>query len=206
MFFKYKIKNSCLKVKCRFLGLLDTFCKSPHNHLVQVVGKRGEWPWKLGWFQHLETASNRGMWLNCPQDAGSNIQEHLHQSTLDKGLKKRLYWAWSRPSGMYVLYVLVSQCVWLFETPWTIASARENSSVRWILKARILEWVAIPFSRGSFQPKDQTWVSCIAGRFFTIWATRVKPLFRSSPRQDYQIGKYIFISKIFPFFADDGLH
>ena len=36
-----------------------------------------------------------------------------------------------------------------------------------ILQARILEWVAFPFSRGSFQPKDQTQISCIAGRFFT---------------------------------------
>ena len=41
-----------------------------------------------------------------------------------------------------------------------------------ILQARIPEWVAIPFSRGSSQPRDQTQVSCIAGRFFTIWATR----------------------------------
>ena len=41
-----------------------------------------------------------------------------------------------------------------------------------ILQARILEWVAFPFSRGSSQPRDQTQVSCIAGRFFTIWATR----------------------------------
>ena len=41
-----------------------------------------------------------------------------------------------------------------------------------ILQARVLEWVAIPFSRGSSQPRDWTWVSCIAGRFFTSWATR----------------------------------
>ena len=46
------------------------------------------------------------------------------------------------------------------------------SSVYGILQARILEWIAIPFSRGSSQPRDWTWVSCIAGRFFTIWATR----------------------------------
>ena len=45
-------------------------------------------------------------------------------------------------------------------------------SVHGILQARILEWVAIPFSRGSSQPGDQGWVSHIAGRFFTIWATR----------------------------------
>ena len=47
-----------------------------------------------------------------------------------------------------------------------------GSSVYGILQARLLEWVAIPFSRGSPQPRDRTWVSCIAGRFFTIWATR----------------------------------
>ena len=40
------------------------------------------------------------------------------------------------------------------------------------LQARILEWVAIPFSRGSSRPRDWIWVSCIAGRFFTLWATR----------------------------------
>ena len=47
-----------------------------------------------------------------------------------------------------------------------------GSSVHGILQARILEWVAIPFSRGSSPPKDQTQVSFTAGRFFTIWATR----------------------------------
>ena len=40
-----------------------------------------------------------------------------------------------------------------------------------IFQARILEWVADPFSKGS-SPKDQTQVSCIAGRFFTSWASR----------------------------------
>ena len=46
-----------------------------------------------------------------------------------------------------------------------------GSSVHEILEARILEWVAIPFSRGSSWPRDQTRGSCIAGRFFTTWAT-----------------------------------
>ena len=43
-------------------------------------------------------------------------------------------------------------------------------SVHGILQARILERVAVPFSRGSSQPKDQTWVSLIVGRCFTILA------------------------------------
>jgi len=41
-----------------------------------------------------------------------------------------------------------------------------------ILQARILEWVAFPFSRGSSQPRDPSQVSYIAGRFFTSCATR----------------------------------
>ena len=44
-------------------------------------------------------------------------------------------------------------------------------SVYGILHARILEWVTKPFSRGSFQPRYRTQVSCISGRFFTIWTT-----------------------------------
>ena len=46
-----------------------------------------------------------------------------------------------------------------------------GSSLHGILQARILEWVAISFYRGSSQPRDSTCVSCIAGRFFTIWVT-----------------------------------
>ena len=45
-------------------------------------------------------------------------------------------------------------------------------TVHGILQARILEWLAVPFSRGSSQPRDWTQVSRIAGRFFTSWATR----------------------------------
>ena len=45
-------------------------------------------------------------------------------------------------------------------------------SVHGILQAGILEWVPIHFSRGSSPPRDGTWVSCIAGRFFTIWAPK----------------------------------
>ena len=41
-----------------------------------------------------------------------------------------------------------------------------------ILQARILEWVAMPSSRGSSLLRDQTQVSGIVGRFFTVWATR----------------------------------
>ena len=65
--------------------------------------------------------------------------------------------------------VLVAQSCRLFATPFSVAS------VHGILQARILEWVAIPFSRGSSQPKDRIRVSCTADEFFTIWATSEAP-------------------------------
>ena len=69
--------------------------------------------------------------------------------------------------------------VWHFMTPW-----------HRILQARILEWVAFPFSRGSSQPRDRTQVSSIAGRFFTSWATR--------EAQEYWVGSLSLLQWIFP--------
>ena len=50
-----------------------------------------------------------------------------------------------------------------------------GSSVHGIFQARVLEWIAISFSRGSSRPRNRTWVSRIAGRRFTVWATREAP-------------------------------
>ena len=83
----------------------------------------------------------------------------------------------------FLLYVLCcavclssvqfSSVAWvqLFATLWTVAH-QAPLSMR-ILQARILSWVAMPSSRGSSQPRDQTQVSLIAGGFFTAWATIV---------------------------------
>ena len=64
-----------------------------------------------------------------------------------------------------------------------------GSSVHGIFQARILVYVAIFFARGSSQPKDQTQVSWIAGRFFTIWATR--------EAQEYGVGNLSLLQGIF---------
>ena len=52
--------------------------------------------------------------------------------------------------------------------------------VHGILQARILEWIGIPFSRGSSHPRHQTQISCIIARFFTIWATRKSKIWNTS--------------------------
>ena len=54
-------------------------------------------------------------------------------------------------------------------------------TVHGILQARILEWVAVPFSRAPSQPRDRTQVSCIAGGFFTSWATREAQIGKGVP-------------------------
>ena len=101
-----------------------------------------------------------------------------------------LYWVWlvahgiyfpdqgSHPDppalGVHMLATGPTMC-WLFNCVqlWdSMDCSPPGSSVHEILQARVLEWVSISYSRGSSQPRDQTWVPCIAGRFFTIWAIR----------------------------------
>ena len=59
----------------------------------------------------------------------------------------------------------------LFATPWNYLG--QNNPVHGIIQARILEWVAFPFSRRMSQPRYRIQVSHMAGRFFTSWATRI---------------------------------
>ena len=69
-----------------------------------------------------------------------------------------------------VLKVLVTQSCQTLCNP--MDCSPPGSPVHRILQARILEWVAISFSWGSSPPRDQTHISCITSRFFTVWATR----------------------------------
>ena len=64
----------------------------------------------------------------------------------------------------------------------TSDSSPPASSVPGVLQARILDWVAIPFSRGSSWLRDWTLVSCLIGRFFAIWTTRKSWMYCLSKR------------------------
>ena len=77
------------------------------------------------------------------------------------------YFAWFYLKKVKVTVLVLQPCLC---DP--MAFSLPGSSLHGILQARILEWVVIPFSRGSSRPRDQTWVSWITGRFFTVWATR----------------------------------
>ena len=65
--------------------------------------------------------------------------------------------------------VKLLSCIRLFNP---MGCSLPGSSVNGILQARIMEWIAIPFPRESYWPRNQTQVSCIVGGFSTIWATR----------------------------------
>ena len=79
--------------------------------------------------------------------------------------------------------------VWLFVTPWTVA--HQASLSMGILQARTLEWVAMPFSRGSSWSSNQTRVSC-AGRFFSAEPLRKPGLWMSRDKFEH-----IFMSGAF---------
>ena len=71
--------------------------------------------------------------------------------------------------GLFFCCSVIQLCLTLYDP---INCSPPGSSVHEIFQARILEWVAMPSSRGSSQPRDPTQVSHIAGRFFTISATK----------------------------------
>ena len=88
------------------------------------------------------------------------------------------YWKNWHVLSMQCFFMLpecvTQSCLWLFAT--LPGYSPPNSPEYGIFQARILEWVAISFSRGSSQPRDQIQVSQIAGGLFTVWATREKEI------------------------------
>ena len=73
-----------------------------------------------------------------------------------------------------------------------------GSSIHGILQARILEWVAISFSKGSSRPRNRTWVSCIAGQFFTDRAIREAFFWKTSWSQ-YEAKSHLRMSNVYKF-------
>ena len=102
---------------------------------------------------------------------------HKRHSYLEHSVWKWDYWHFQSEACGWVaafvekkkVKVLVTQlCLTLWDPT---DCSLPGFSVHGISQARIVEWVAIPFSRGSSPPRDRTQVSCVAGRFFIISAT-----------------------------------
>ena len=131
------------------------------------------------YLQSVSSIGLRGSWGLRPYPGYQSISQSLVESfvvnwELDAELSLlKPYWNHIF-AYLFIMLLCVCayslSCVWLFATPWT-AVHQTPLSMR-ILQARILEWVALPSSRGSSQSRDWTQVSRIAGGFFTTWATR----------------------------------
>ena len=100
-----------------------------------------------------------------------------HDSTTVEGEERFLFLNWSVDLQCCVSFKCIAQwfryCCLVAVMSDPMDCSPPGSSVHGIFQARILEWVAISFSKGSSQPRNQIQVSCIAGRFFLyLWATR----------------------------------
>ena len=128
------------------------------------------WVWSLGWKDPLEkemathSSMDRGAWWAADHGVAKN---DWVTSTCTHSYNAR---TWSSVWHLWSeVKVLVAQSCLTFCDP--MDYSLPGSPVQGILQARILEWVAFLFSRGSSQPRDQTQVSRIVGGFFTSWAT-----------------------------------
>ena len=120
----------------------------------------------------LKKKHHRGM-----KASGMSVCTQRTPETQEAGEElKNGFWAW-RQNESERTWKLLSH-VQLFATVYIVHG---------ILQPRILEWVAFPFSRGSSQPRDWTRVSCIAGRFFTAWASTEAPVWYYSALKEAEL-------------------
>ena len=124
---------------------------------------------------HLECCCSSGADLDLfiYQLPGDLLEKLLSLSFKMEEKRKEIIFKedWAASTRISLLYCALSlSYVWLLAMPKDYSLP--GSSVHVILQARILEWVAISFSRGFFHPRGWTQVSCIAGGFFTVWAIR----------------------------------
>ena len=150
-------------------GTIDTHCPLPasspghvvliHLWMVSPLCSQ-EWPCGPGWPMNMciplvkVNGSKMGMW--CAQGCDEWNRKHVTYLRIFKFL-------------CAVLCLVAQSCLTLCDP---MSCSPPDSSVHGILQTRILEWVAMPSSRGSSQPRDRTQVSCIAGGLPTVWATR----------------------------------
>ena len=109
-------------------------------------------------------------WKTCVQDKKQQLEPDMEQPIGSKLGKEYVKAKYHHPA-----YWTCMQSEWsevkVSQSYSTLCDPMDYT-VHGILQARILEWVAFPFPRGSSQPRDQTQVSPLAGEFFTSWATR----------------------------------
>ena len=141
--------------------------------------------WKWRWISQALWCPDQIWWwrTECILGGGAQAQSYVNLHQMKKlsfpqiPLWELLHdypvWTASYTDSENEVQVLVAQTCLILCNP--MDCSPPDSSAREILQARILEPVAIPFSKGFSPPRGWTQFSCIAGRFFTVWATREAP-------------------------------
>ena len=162
-----------------YVGDWSTFI---HTLFQQIVSKHlpRAWYWIRGIQQcarQMKLLSSCNIYLNEGLCWTNKLKNRWIYQKKNKQYPGHSEWFYSPESVVIhknhhiICYVCV--CVWkLLSLCDPMDWSPLGSSLHGILQARTLEWGSIPFSRGSSQPKNRTQASHIAGRFFTIWATR----------------------------------
>ena len=123
--------------------------------------------------QTVDIINSQKSWIGKPLESlqYTTLVSHLRASFFRVSVKWGYYCAASAYVDTKVKWVseVTQSCPTLCDP---MDCSPPGSSVHGILQARILEWVAISFSRGSSRPRDWTQVSRIVGRCFNLWATR----------------------------------
>ena len=115
-------------------------------------------------------SSGGGKWQPSPVFLPEKTHgQRSHVGYSPKGHKELDTTDWLRTKNTQVKVKVAQSCLTLCDP---VDCSQPGSSIHGIFQARILEWVAISFSRGSFQPRDRTQTSHIAGRCLNPWATR----------------------------------
>ena len=139
---------------------------------AQVSSLSGEKSLEMGMTTHSSILAwripDRGVWRATVHGVRRSMgsQRQTERLTLFHFGRRRLlyYILWEVP------VCLVAQLCPTLCSP--LDCTLSGSSVHEIVQVRILKWATISFSRSSSSPRDQTWVSCIAGGFSTCWAIR----------------------------------
>ena len=117
-------------------------------------------------FSCLENSMGRDAWQATVHRVTESLtQLSMHYSQAIRRDKVILHKAMISRGKSECQSLVLTPCLTLFDP---MNCSPPGSSVHEMFQARILEWVVIPFSRGSSQPRDRTWASCIASRFFTL--------------------------------------
>ena len=131
------------------------------------IGQRGRWEGGSGWAIHVNPwLIHVNVWQKPLQYCKVISLQLIKKKKRKKERKKEKEYVLS----IAMLIVKVARSCPTVCNP--LDCSLPVSSVHGISQERIMEWDSISFSRGSSWPRDQTWVSCLGGRFFTIWTIR----------------------------------